>query len=255
MSFLLFVLIVIAAVIVVKIGAILLELTGVEKSVAQFQALSCFTGTGFTTRESEVISISPQRRKIAMALMIVGFAGFVTLIGTFAVSMKDHADTLQFPLSFLTPLIPTRYYAWINLGFYLLVGLALWRAFKSSRLGVRANKFLRRHLEKRDLISPVNFNELMVATGGWGVCRIDILEGNPAVGKTLHDLGLHNLRILPLAIERKSKTLSMPKTETSLEKNDLLICFGKLSTIRKKLLEDQDLAVPLPAEKEAHNKK
>ncbi len=236
MSFLLFILIVIAAWIVVQIGAILLELTGLEKSVARFQAVSCFTGTGFTTREAEAITANPRRRKIASALMIIGFAGFVTLIGTFAGSMKDHATTLQFPLSFLTPLIPPRYYAWINLAFYLIVGLALWRSFKSSRLAARANRFLRGRIEKKDLITPVNFNELLVTTEGWGVCRIDIRDGNPAEGKTLHDLELRNLGIYPLAIERNSKTLSMPKSETRLENNDLLICFGKLSVIRKELL-------------------
>lgn len=247
MSFLLFVLIVIAAVIVVQAGAIALELTGLDKHVARFQAVSCFTGTGFTTREAETITANPQRRRIASILMIVGFAGFVTLIGTFAGSVKDHDAILQFPLSFLSSLIPQKYYSWLNLGFYLLVGLALWRAFKSSRLVARANKFLRKHLEKRDLISPVNFNELMVATGGWGVCRVDIREGNPAVGKTLHELELHTLRIQALAIERNSKTLSMPKSDTRLEKNDLLICFGKLTAIRKKLLDSRKPAVSKPA--------
>ena len=246
MSFLLFVLIVIAAVIVVQLGGIALELTGLDKHVARFQAVSCFTGTGFTTREAETVAANPRRRKIASVLMIVGFAGFVTLIGTFAGSVKDHDAILQFPLNFLSPLIPQKYYPWLNLGFYLIVGLSLWRALRSSRLAGRVNRFLRRHLEKRDLIKPVNFNELMVATGGWGVCRIDIREGNPVVGKTIHDLDLHNFQIHPLAIQRNSKTLPMPKSDTRLEKNDLLICFGKLTTIREKLLGGHEPATSKP---------
>lgn len=241
MSFLLFILIVVASVIVVQIGAIALELTGVEKRVARFQAVSCFTGTGFTTREAETITANPRRRKIAIILMIIGFAGFVTLIGTFAGSMKDHDAILQFPLNFLSPFIPEKYYLWVNLSLYLIVGLILWRAFKSSRLGARANDFLRKHIEKRKLIRPVNFNEMVVATGGWGVCRIDIRDGNPAVGKTLQELGLRNLKIYPLAIERKLKTISMPTADTRLEKNDQLICFGKLTAIRKELLGEEKL--------------
>ncbi len=44
--------IVVASLICVRVGAIALELTGVKKEKAQFQSLSAFTNTGFTTRET-----------------------------------------------------------------------------------------------------------------------------------------------------------------------------------------------------------
>lgn len=240
MSFFLFVLIIIAAVIAVRIGAIALELTGIEKRTAQFQAISCFTGTGFTTREAEVIMASPQRRKIASVLMIVGFAGFVSLIGTFAISIKDHTVLLHSPLNFLSPLIPNKYYIWINLGLYLVVGLVLWRVFKSTRLAARAEGFLRNWIQKKKILAPVTFNEMIVATGGWGVCQVDIREGNPMVGKTFFDLELQKHKIYPLAIEKKQETISMPPAQTRLEKNDHLICFGKIIAIRKMFLEKEE---------------
>jgi len=236
MSFLLFVLILLASVTVVQIGAIALELTGLDQRVARFQALSCFTGTGFTTREAEVITVSPRRRKIASVLMIVGFAGFVTLIGTFAVSVKDHTTILQFPLNFLTPYINPKYYTWINLGFYLIVGFALWRLFKNSRLIARFNTYLRKKLEHKELITPAGFDEVMVATGGWTVCRLEIRENTPANGKTLHELGLRKHSVYPLAIERQNKTIPMPTAENRLQLDDLLVCFGKLTSIREVLL-------------------
>lgn len=236
MSFLLFVLILIAAVTVVQIGAIALELTGLDQEVARFQALSCFTGTGFTTREAEVITVSPRRRKIASVLMIVGFAGFVTLIGTFAGSIKDHSTLLQFPLNFLTPYIEPKYYPWINLGFYLLVGLGLWRLFKNSRLVARVNTYLRKKLERKELITPAGFEEVMVATGGWTVCRLEIRENTSGNGKTLHELGLRKNKIYPLAIERKNKTIPMPTADNRLQVDDLFVCFGRLTSIREVLL-------------------
>lgn len=53
-------LLVIAAVlisaVVVRVGAVALEMTGLDKDKASFQALSCFSGTGFTTREAELIA-------------------------------------------------------------------------------------------------------------------------------------------------------------------------------------------------------
>ncbi|MBU0630609.1 MAG: hypothetical protein KKC80_06825 [Candidatus Margulisbacteria bacterium] len=55
---------------------------------ARFQSLSCFSGTGFTTQESELVTGHPQRRKIASYLMILGNAGLVTLIATFANTIR-----------------------------------------------------------------------------------------------------------------------------------------------------------------------
>ena len=39
----------------VKAAAIALMMTGLEKNKARFQALSAFTGTGFTTKEAEIV--------------------------------------------------------------------------------------------------------------------------------------------------------------------------------------------------------
>ena len=68
---------------IVRVGAVALELTGLEKNKALFQALSAFTGTGFTTRESEMIVGHPQRRRVVTILMVLGTAGIVSVIATF----------------------------------------------------------------------------------------------------------------------------------------------------------------------------
>ena len=71
----LFVLVLIVSFIVVRIGAIALQLTGLEWSLAKFQSLSCFTSTGFTTKEAELITGDPRRRRIASVLIVLGHAG------------------------------------------------------------------------------------------------------------------------------------------------------------------------------------
>ena len=70
----LFILTLTVSFVVVRIGAIAFQLTGLEWSLAKFQALSCFSGTGFTTKESELITSNKQRRKIASILIILGNA-------------------------------------------------------------------------------------------------------------------------------------------------------------------------------------
>ncbi|MGM5488143.1 MAG: hypothetical protein ACQESG_04300 [Nanobdellota archaeon] len=44
-----FLIVILFSLIVIKIGAIALEATGLSKDIAQFQAQSAFSGVGFTT--------------------------------------------------------------------------------------------------------------------------------------------------------------------------------------------------------------
>ena len=50
----------------------LLRITGLTKEKARFQVISMITCVGFTTGESEVITLNKRRRKIALACMISG---------------------------------------------------------------------------------------------------------------------------------------------------------------------------------------
>ncbi len=54
--------------------------TGLPPDVARFQARSAFTGTGFTTTESENVVNHPARRKVLSITMLVGNLGTPTLI-------------------------------------------------------------------------------------------------------------------------------------------------------------------------------
>ena len=107
MNLLLFIVMISVSFIVVRIGAVAFELTGLEWSLAKFQSLSCFTGTGFTTREAELITGNPQRRRIATVLMVLGNAGLVTLIATFANSLRPNIVKPNFNVPFLDLILPT----------------------------------------------------------------------------------------------------------------------------------------------------
>lgn len=119
---------------VVRIGGIAFELTGMDKDKARFQALSCFTGTGFTTKEAELITDNPQRRKIASYLMILGNAGLVTLIATFANSIRPVSVIEQFNF-FTIPLpIPAYLSPYINIIVITVGTLIIFKIFSRSRL-------------------------------------------------------------------------------------------------------------------------
>lgn len=56
----------------VRVAAVALRITGLPDESARFQALSAFTGTGFTTSETEMVVNYPIRRRIVGLLMIIG---------------------------------------------------------------------------------------------------------------------------------------------------------------------------------------
>ncbi len=71
---------------IVRIGAVAMRLTGLPENVARFQCVSALTGTGFTTQEAETIVNYPIRRRIVVALMVLGNLGLVSIASTFIVA-------------------------------------------------------------------------------------------------------------------------------------------------------------------------
>ena len=77
---------------VVRIAGVAMRMTGLPENVARFQCLSALTGTGFTTHESEMIVNYPIRRRILVALMIIGNLGLVSVAATFIVALVDAGE-------------------------------------------------------------------------------------------------------------------------------------------------------------------
>ena len=75
--------------VVIRVATVGLTMTGVSKDLAQFQALSAFTGAGFTTKESEDIVNHPLRRRITMHLMLLGHVGVVVAIPSVVLSFLN----------------------------------------------------------------------------------------------------------------------------------------------------------------------
>ena len=56
------------------------RLTGLTAERARFQVTSLLTGTGFTTKESEIIMTSPRRRRLARTTMLFGYVFTVSIV-------------------------------------------------------------------------------------------------------------------------------------------------------------------------------
>ena len=82
------------------------RLTGLPDEKARFQVISLLTGTGFTTRESEIILSSRLRRRLARVTMLFGYVFNVTIVSAFInvfLSMKE-VDFRHEVFGFLIPL-------------------------------------------------------------------------------------------------------------------------------------------------------
>ncbi|MFC1482639.1 cation:proton antiporter regulatory subunit [Candidatus Margulisiibacteriota bacterium] len=236
MNLLLFTIILIISFIAVRIGAVAFELTGLETSLATFQALSCFTGTGFTTRESEVITSDQQRRRIASILMVLGNAGLVTLIATFANTLRPNTIMPRFTIPFLHVVFPPSLLPIVNLLAIILVVYIIFKIFNYTRFTRKLTEALRSHIIKKKIMKPVTFEELVVSTGGHGVSSIEIYKDSPIINKTLKEANLRKHDVTVLVIERKGKTIPHPQAEMKILVGDKLTCFGRLESIRRELV-------------------
>ncbi len=243
MNILLFLATLLVSVIAVRIGAVAFNLTGLEWKVAKFQALSCFTGTGFTTRESELILASPRRRRIATYLIVIGHAGFVAMIATFANSIRPSLVLTRLDLPFLRSFVPPQLLPLINLLIIAGAVYALVRFVPHTAAARKLTVLAKKKLVGKKLVPPEKFEEIFVAPGGFGVSRVDIEASSPVHGKTLAEADLRKHGITILVIERGMTTIANPPSDTRIRAGDTLLCFGKLTAMKEEIYTlsgDQD---------------
>jgi hypothetical protein len=233
----LFVIVLVTSFIIVRIGAIAFQLTGLEWSLAKFQALSCFTGTGFTTKEAELVTGNAQRRRIASILMVLGNAGLVLMIATVAQSFQAQKHLWTGLSRRLFPFeVPADVVPWVNLGLLAIIVYVGYRLVTWPRVSDRITHFLRRRIVKKEIFKRVTVEELLLATGGYGVSRVAVQAGSPVIDKTLAESGLRSYDITVLAIIRENQTVPNPPANMKILRSDELICFGKLGNIRGRIL-------------------
>ncbi len=207
--------IIVVSTVIVKIAAVALNLTGLDEKRSYFQALSAFTGTGFTTRDSELVVSNDIRRKIIMFLMILGNAGLVTVITTL---------TLSFSKGGATPVF-------LNIIVILLAVLFIIKVSLNKTITRRLTKKIQGKLVKSPTFTKRPVEEILRLAEGYGIAELTLSEDCVDIGKTLFDSSFRQKDILILAVEREKEVIPAPHASDRLLENDTLICYGKLSNI------------------------
>lgn len=142
---------------VIRVASVALRFTGLTDASARFQALSAFSGTGFTTREAETVVNYPVRRRIITVLMIIGNLGLVTVLATLVVSLVNTDGEVGAVMT--------------QVG-WLVAGLALlWFLMLSKTADHILCSLIGKLLESTTLIGRRSFHRLLQIGDGYSVCE------------------------------------------------------------------------------------
>lgn len=203
--------VVVVSLLVTRVATVIMVATGMPSQAARFQARSAFTGSGFTTTESEQIVDHPVRRKVVMWLMLLGNAGIVATASALILGLGHNGIGN----------------AWLRI-LELVAGLAVLlyasrNAWVDRQLTRGIGYLLHRYtdLPTRDratllaLAEDNTVSELAVTDGDW-ICR-----------RALGELALRAEGINVLALQRPDgRWLNAPSAETALRDGDTLIVYG-----------------------------
>jgi len=211
------------SIIVVRIGSIALELTGLSSEIASFQAQSAFSGVGFTTVESEAIVTHPVRRRIIRILILLGSAGVTTAIATLVLAFVGQTGKDV-----------------VIRGELLLTGLlVILLVARSKHIYNIMKTIITAALKKWTRLRIYDYEQLFGLGEGYAIGKVTVKKDNPFSDKPIKDLKSHLEDILILAIyrkvDRKIQFIGAPHGDVILKAGDELICYGKEEVISRSL--------------------
>ena len=220
---------------VTRIASEALTLTGLSRQSARFQARSAFTGSGFTTHESERVVNHPVRRRIIMWLMFLGNAGIITVISSVVLTFVTTARSDQWFLRFLL----------LFLGLALLFLVIQHRGFNRY-----LNRLVRWALRSWTNLDVQDYANLLHLKGEYRVMELQVNPSDWLANKQLHQLRLKSEGVMVLGIEREDKTyVGAPNGSTYIRSFDLLILYGRKTALLELDSRRNDLTGEIAHEK------
>lgn len=196
-----------------------LMFTGLSREAAKFQARSAFTGSGFTTNESEMVVNHPVRRKIVMTLMLLGNLGVATVAATVMVSITNTSNS-----DFRTRLM---------LAGVLFGGIVfMWFFFSSRWIERQMNRVIAWMLKNFTDLDVRDYVSLLELSRGYAITEMLVDKGDWLADKTLASLRLSDEGILVLSIRRAAGIFhGTPRGEDIVRVGDVLILYGDVDDV------------------------
>ena len=209
---------------ITRIAAVALKLTGLSEEVSNFQARSAFTGCGYTTAEADQIINHPVRRKIVSLLMIMGNLGVAAVVASTMAAFTSWGGAgnngwreILYSSAVLCLGLLTIWYlgtrAWVD----RTIGRVIeWALVKFTKL------------DTRDFIS------LLRLADGYVVLERQVKEEDWVNRKTLSQARLSDEGILVLGLHRANGTyLGSPNGLTEIHDGDVLTVYGRIERLNE----------------------
>lgn len=205
------------SILMTRLGSVALRQTGLSPQVARFQALSAFTGTGFTTSEADSIVNHPLRRRIVALLMIIGNMGLVTVLATVILTFLGTRESIS--ASFEQVL-------W--LGAVLVV---LWFLVLNRHADRVFCDLMGRLLQRSALFESSQIVTLLQLPEAYIVAQIRIDEHSPLVGRPCREFSEAGLKVLGITA-RNGHFTHLPAADRPLNPLDKVTLFGSDDDLR-----------------------
>ncbi|MFA4944773.1 MAG: TrkA C-terminal domain-containing protein [Lentisphaeria bacterium] len=197
---------------VTRIAAAALMLTGISQEMARFQARSAYSGVGFTTSESEAIVNHPVRRRIVMLLMLLGNLGVATVVATIVASVLKTASTERW---------------WWNLALLAAGLLALWGLAASPWVEGRLNRLILSGLRRWTRLEVKDYVAILQLQKGYAVSELKVEAGDWLAEKSLREAALTAEGVLVLGIARgNGDYLGAPHGDHQIQAGATLILYA-----------------------------
>jgi len=215
-----FLTVLVLSLIVVRVATVALTLTGLSKDSARFQARSAWTGTGFTTSESENVVDHPARRRIVSTLMVLRSAGLITAVSSLFISFAGARSGE----------VETR-----RMLIILVAVLTIWLVSMSHAVDRWMTRVIRRLLLKHTDLDARDYSALLHLSGDYAVGETRVPDqDNWLVGRPLKELRLSDEGVLVLGVERPGEGyLGAPRGDVVLEAGDTLLLYGARPRLRE----------------------
>ena len=88
------------------------------------------------------------------------------------------------------------------------------------------------HLEEQVLFPEIDLRQRLTLKSGYGVAEFPVTPDSSLVGVSIADSGLRDRDVVVLSINRQGVAIPNPKGSREILPGDVLLCFGKLITLR-----------------------
>jgi hypothetical protein len=205
--------------IILRIATSILKFTGLSNDVAFFQARSAFTGTGYTTKESEIVVNHPLRRRVILLLMYVRNIGFITVVSSIILSFFDTQNTEDFFMRI----------AWLVGGTLVLIIIS-----RIKLIDVILSKLVEVSMKRWKRIYVQDYESILHLAGEFEVVDCPVAEGSWLQNKTLAEMQLIEEGVLVLGVTRDDGYfVGIPKGSTRIYALDRVILYGREDLLRK----------------------